>query len=84
MPRWTPEMQTSELAALRSRQGITRNDAAHEFKLSLETLRRYENGGVSLPMEIAEAMTVYYGVPFEDIRKAAREARQGWLVEHPE
>ena len=84
MPRWTPEMQTSELAALRSRQGITRNDAAHEFKLSLETLRRYENGGVSLPMEVAEAMTLYYGVPFEDIRKAAREARQGWLAEHPE
>ena len=83
MPRWTADMQT-ELGRIRAEQGFTRNDAAYKFKLSLETLRRYENGGVSLPMEVAEAMTEYYGVPFEQIRVAARAVRQKWLAEHPE
>lgn len=72
----------TELAAIRSKLGITRNDAACYFRMSLETLRRYENGGVSLPLEIADAMADYYGVPFDDIADAARAVRKKWLEEH--
>ena len=82
MPRWTLDMRT-ELGQVRAEKDISRNDAACDFRLSLETMRRYENGSVSLPMEVAEAMADYYGVPFERIRTAARAVREKWLSEHP-
>ena len=77
MPRWTADMLT-ELGAIRYAQGISRSDAAYNFRVSLETLRRYEVGGVSLPMEIAEEMSEYtkYNVLTQAATSALSQANE--------
>lgn len=75
MPRWTDENRTP-LAQLRAKAGFTREDASAILKIVMMTLYRYEIGKNDIPLGIAEDMAALYNVPFDDIRKAARDTKE--------
>ena len=74
MPRWVDEDMTP-LARLRAKAGFSREIAAKRLKVVMMTLYRYESGKTDIPLGIAENMASLYGVPFDEIRRAARETK---------
>ena len=47
------------------------------------TLYRYESGKTDIPLGVAENMASLYSVPFDDIRRAAKETK-GMKGRNPE
>ena len=74
MPRW-PDDDKTPLAKLRSKAGFTREDAAAILNIVMMTLYRYERGKTDIPLGVAENMADLYNVPFDELRKAARETK---------
>jgi hypothetical protein len=74
MPRWTDSDRTP-LAILRTRAGLSRNEAAVKMTVGLATLGRYELGINDVPMGIAERMATLYGVSFDEIRMAVAKMK---------
>lgn len=75
MPRWTNADRTP-LAAIRSKAGFTREQAAVMLDVGINTLGRYETGQGELPLDIAEDMEKLYKVPFDEIRNACKAVRK--------
>ena len=74
MPRWTDENRTP-LAKLRSKAGLSRNQASVKLDIGVNTLGRYESGINDVPMGIAEQMAALYGVTFDELRAAVAETK---------
>ena len=75
MPRWSDADRTP-LAILRSRAGLSRNQASVLLDVALNTLGRYETGQSELPLDVAEDMSTLYKVHFDEIRKACSSVRK--------
>ncbi len=74
MPRW-PDEDKTPLAKLRAKAGFTREEAAAILKVVMMTLYRYERGKTDIPLGVAENMATLYNIPFDELRKAARETK---------
>ena len=75
MPRWDIDEQT-ELAQLRAKTGLSRDNAAVKLGVASNTLLRYEHGVNDIGLYTAEKMAELYGVPFDAIHQAAQRVRQ--------
>ena len=74
MPRW-PDEDKTPLAKLRAKAGFTREEAAAILNVVMMTLYRYERGKTDIPLGVAENMANLYNIPFDELRKAARDTK---------
>lgn len=66
----------SPLAAVRSKAGLSREEAAVKLRISGRTLAFYENGKRDFSLALCEDMAELYNVPFEIIRQAAKKSKE--------
>ena len=66
----------TELASLRARAGLSRDKAAVMLGVAPNTLLRYEHGKNDIGLAVIDAMTILYGVSFEEVCRAARNVRR--------
>ena len=79
MPRW-PDSGKTPLALLRTKAGLSREEASVKMGVGIATLGRYESGVNDVPMGIAEKMATIYRAPFDDIRAAISETKEAELA----
>ena len=70
---WRPE-ELSPLAAVRTKAGFSREEAAVYLRVSSRSLSFYENGQRNMTLDLCEDMAKLYNVPFDVIRQAVADS----------
>jgi len=72
---WINEAVGAELRAARARRGWSREQLAERSGIPAATLRRYEDGTRSIPVDTLSAVVAELGLSVADIDRAIQQAR---------
>lgn len=74
---WINAAVGAELRAARARRGWTRAELAEKSGVTEISIRRYESGTRSVPVDTLVALICALGLPLSDIERAIRAAKPG-------